>query len=378
MKRLKTSYKGMDLWLAGLPGFQSLFVRDGLEAGMLAGLHEMLRNFITYSTFYQGTKYDPSTGEEPGKHPHERNPLTHTGVELEGKPGLTTEYNACDTTALWLIALNEYTKLTGDLSLLKKFKNAALSSVEYIQTHLSEDNLFFEDPRLTGASEFALNVTYWKDSVVPGRRGGKPHYPVVYTLAHVQNLAGLRAARKLLKTRKLDYPISEMAKNLDLLWDKKAGTFDIALDSAGPIRGISSDSLHALYYLEPGDISPKKIEQVVDASRALETAAGYRTLASRFATMNDGYHTRTIWPYEQAKINSGARKHRLWTEKNDLHSLGKKLRHVEGVSRRVLSQLNGNNNETLVIGRGRKVTRGGNDPQLWTIAAKQYFAAASN
>lgn len=375
LEQLKTTYRGFDLWFAGLPGLQNLFVRDGIESGILSNDPVMLKTFIAYGAHHQGTKYNSTTGEEPGKIPHERNPKTHTGIET--RPGFNTEYNACDTTAHWLIGLEHYVRITGDYPQIEKLQNNTKRAVSYIETHINREGFFFEDPSLSGAEEFALNVTYWKDSVIPGRRNGKPVYPIVYTLAHVQNIAGLRAAAKLLpETSNSNATISRMTRALDNLWDTELGAFVIAKDSLGPIQGISSDSLHILYYLDPGDITPEKIGRLIDSSKPLETSAGYRTLSPKLARMRDGYHARTIWPYEQAKINAGARKHRAWAQSAGLTTLAGKLQGVEEVSQRVLNWLKDNDHEIFVLGRGKKITSGGNNPQLWTIAAKHYFATS--
>ena len=55
---------------------------------------------------------NPFTGEEPGKIFHE-----YPGVEING---YSTLFNACDTTAMFLIAHEVYQTLTGDKSLAKK------------------------------------------------------------------------------------------------------------------------------------------------------------------------------------------------------------------------------------------------------------------
>lgn len=40
-------------------------------------------------------------------------------------------------------------------------------AASYVQRHVNKDMLYFEDPALAGADDFALKVTYWKDSELP-------------------------------------------------------------------------------------------------------------------------------------------------------------------------------------------------------------------
>jgi hypothetical protein len=84
---------------------------------------------------------------------------------------------------------------------------ALRAAAQYIVTHVNADSLYFDDPRLAGATAFALPVTYWKDSVLPpssehrkrAQKGGSSVvYPVVFFLPHTQALCALRCAAVLL------------------------------------------------------------------------------------------------------------------------------------------------------------------------------------
>ena len=66
---------------------------------------------------------------------------------------------------------------------------------------------------------------------------------------------------------------------------------------------------------------------------------------------------RTIWPFEQAIINIGARKFGI--------------RRVKNISSKIMKVLD-SDPEIFVID-GKEIKKGGCDPQLWTIAAKKYF-----
>ena len=349
MERLRTEYDGLTLYQAGLPKFPRVFTRDSIISALLSRDVDMLRDQLKFSALKQGNKKDPSNGEEPGKIFHE-----YPGYMKQN--GLSTEFNACDTTALFLMGLEVYYKLTGDRKLINKLKKNIEDAIKYILSHL-KDNLFIEDPKFCDADKFALKVTYWKDSVISNRENGEPKYPVIYTLAHIQNMRGLKSAAFLLNSKDLENQVKKMKEALKKLYDE-TGVFYIAKDRQGFIKGISSDILHALFYLDKEDLTEEQLNKIVEVVKILETDAGYRTLSPELENnLKDKYHANTIWPFEQAIINIGARKF--------------SLKRVEEFSSRVLNYLD-SDPEILILENGR-IRKDGPDPQLWTIAAKKYF-----
>lgn len=72
-------------------------------------------------------------------------------------------------------------------------------------------------------------MTYWKDSElkngVLGSENRELNYPVVYTLAHIQNMCGLRSAAKILNSKKLEKAAEKMKKGLQKLYNKEQGVF---------------------------------------------------------------------------------------------------------------------------------------------------------
>ena len=363
--KLKVKYGDLVLYNAGLPHFPRNFSRDSIISAILAGDMKALRDQLFFCTRRQGIKKNSLTGQEPGKIHHEYDFKKQGGWILKGRGRRTTEYNACDTTALYLIGHWEYYNLTGDTSLAKAQVENIREGLGYIRLHV-KDGLFIESPAFSGSKKYALKVTFWKDSAIHDRRNGEPTYPVVYTLAHVQNMYALRKTADLVKAAGLDLDkqnpenlATSMSKGLEKLYDHELGTFYIAVDARGSIRGVSSDSLHALDYLEPGDLQEDQLERIVRASTELETPAGYRALSPKLSDkLEDKYHVSTIWPFEQAIIHKGAVKFGL--------------KKVQEVSKRVVPYLN--TNPEIFELDGTEVKKGGCDPQLWTIAAKSYFS----
>ena len=335
--------------------FQGNFARDGIISAILMQDAEMLQQQLLFCAERQGKKRNPFNGEEPGKIFHE-----DQGMIING---LSTKYNACDASALFLIGHENYQRMTGDSNLARSQKTEIEAAVENIRRHIRKDGAFVEDPNFSGNERFALNVTYWKDSELPDRENGQPSYPVIYPLAHIQNMRALKSVSSLLKGIDLDEEISRMRDYLtSQLFDEEKGLFYLAIDSKGPISAVSSDSLHALFYLDREDITENQLERIVASSKILETLWGYRSLSEEDSKkVKDPYHAKTLWIFEQAMISVGARK----------FDLG----HVEEVSSRTgtyLKTIPDMNPEILDL-NGEGMENAGNDPQLWTIAARDYF-----
>lgn len=347
-------HNGITLYSAGLPNFPSNFTRDSILSAILLHDAKMLRDQLVFCAAAQGRQKNRYSGEEPGKIFHEMPPARVRG--------LSTEFNACDTTALFIIGHEKYLRMTEDVAFISRQRKYLEKAVSYILSHLV-NNLFIEDPQLSGADHLALRVTYWKDSIIHSREGGVPAYPAVFTLAHVQNMRALRSAAFLLDAPDLAERAAQMLKYLWILYNDTSHTFHIGLDQRGYFTGISSDSLHLLYYLEPDDIPLEKIESLVDSMRVLETTHGYRTMAeiqkySSGLEVGEGeYHAQTVWPFEQAFIHMAAKKFGLF--------------HVMEVSERVAKFLDTFTEIFMIDESGFR--KDGAQNQLWTIAAKAYF-----
>lgn len=362
---------GLILYRAGLNndgenGYVQDFSRDTLESGIAADDLDMIRDQIIYGHKLQARQKNPFTGAEPYKFHHQ-----YPGVILAN--GLSTEYNASDTSALYLIAHAYYQDRTGDRSLIERFQEGIRGVVEvYIPSHINtETQQFIEDPKLCGATEFALKRTDWKDSMTPGREDGKVVYPVVYPNIQAIYMKALRDADLVLNTKEFTSEALKMRKGLQSLYDKEVGSLYIAIDKLGPISGINSDSLNIMAYLDLEDFEPAQLEAIIKASAVLETVAGYQNIDPRIArTMEDDYHAR-VWPKENAFIHKGATRLQQRAREEGLFVLVDAFEDVRRVSSRVYRYLD-TYPETLKV-EGKSVRKLGCDPQLWTYATKQYF-----
>ena len=352
LDRLRYELNELTLYKAGLPRFNRNFARDGIVSAILFADSDMLRDQLMYCAQHQGRKKDPDTGEEFGKIFHE--------IGSPKVRGLYPEYNACDTTGLFLLGHEMYMKMADDKSLFEDQSMNINAAVEYIRSHL-KNNTFRESPHFSGGTKFALKTTYWKDSGVPNRPNGEPKYPVVYPLAHAQNMRGMQSAAKILRSSELTTIGNEM---LEVLIEEMYGDglFYLAKDLDGVIEGCSSDSLHIMLYTY--SLPRKLVKGIEEASEVLETPIGYRTLcpSSSDKSLRD-YHAKTVRPFEQACIYLGAKKFAA--------------PHAQVVSSRVFDFLK-SDPEMIMVHKNDRLEEAGCKPCLRTIAAKHWFKHKKN
>lgn len=334
------------LYQAANPGYAANFSRDSLTYALLADDLPALRAQLEFSALHQGRRPDPETGEESGKIHHEL-----PGVAMRG---LLTTYDACDTTALFVIGLNHLVH-RGDRGAAKHYREHLDRALDYIQDHLVDD-VFYEDAKQCGAQRFALKVTYWKDSElnVRGKRR-EPTYPIAYALPHFQCKTALRAAARLTRSRDLRARADAMTeRGFETFW--RGNHFAVAVQGDGTvIDPPSSDSMHSLLYLRRVEISTAGAEAVVEHSQQLATRAGYLPGIPQGDT-GDEYHTRWVWVHEQALLHAAASRHGL--------------ERAQRITERILPAFARGFPE-LIDPATRKP--GGNPTQLWSIGAQVYF-----
>ena len=336
------------IYVAAEPGYQRNFSRDSFTYGLLAEDAEALEAQVAFSFNHQGVKRDPHSGEEPGKIHHE-----WPGIAYRDKE---TTYNGCDSTALTLLATAKLAEM-GKTELLRTYGANIESALEYIYSHTRADNLFNEDPSLAEADRFALRVTYWKDSVI-NNGSEEPQYPVVYTLPHFQNAAALKAIGRVMERPELIQKADNMEQaGINRLW--LDGHFVTAITANEVIDPPSSDSLHALYYIDPSsEPLPHDAAQAVEEYMIpLETMYGYRS-GIPVNGNSDTYHTGYVWPHEQAFLHSAAERY--------------KLERAKVVAQRVVSYCNSDRNYWELVD-AENGSKQGNRLQLWVIGAIHYF-----
>jgi len=363
--------RSLHLYRAGLQDGQvrfGLFGRDLLITARLLRNPRFTQDVLYFVAETLGVRTDARSGEEPGRGLHERD-----RIEMRGR---LTRYNALDVTPLFLVTLGEYVDASGDEAILADLDSAIERAIGFMVAHLANGR-FVEDPSFAEADGYALRATYWKDSRLPERED--PCYPVAYGLVQAQAVAALRAADGLLgKWQRLAErcpgnlatlatdALDELTRHM---WDRKHNLPLIALDGCGRIEGVSSDMLHMLDFLEPGDLDAAKLVAIARAARSLVTPYGIRSFAPGQTDYDShSYHLGAVWPFEQAIIFRGARAHGLTTVCEAALGVIQALE-AEGFPELVYW-------DGGVLEGARAVPEQGCDLQLWTLAVPSALLAA--
>jgi len=336
-----------------------LFPRDLFTTAFMLRDQDLLRESVRFAAHTIGTKRDPTTGEEPGRVLHEWNRVE--------RGGLFSHYNAVETSQLLLIAVGEVMGIDDDAehALIESIAPALTAASRYVLSHI-DGGIFLEDPNRCGARRYFASATYWKDSHLPGREA--IDYPVAYSLVQAQTVSALRSLADLTSHIALGWQKEQLLEEAERLvraiwkrmWDPDRGVPVIAQDRSATVSGVSSDALHMLAYLEPGDVPASYLEGIEAASVQLATEYGFRSYApGQRDYAPDAYHLGSIWPYEQVFIARGA--------------LRFGLDGVFQVSARVLRALESLGFPELVVWDGQQLSGGGCDAQLWTCAVPGAF-----
>lgn len=374
-------YEG--LYYAGLPGFPRIFFRDQVKSARMVQDADMMYHALRLGAQRQGVENNPDTHEQPGSIFHEIDPATNEGFRMPQRGNLSTEFAACDTTGEFLIGHVDLVRWTGDTRTAETQKSNIIAAAENIIRHVNPQGLHEESPEYSGATSLALPVNYWRDSEIPDRVGGVPAYPITFTLAQIIANMGMRSAGRLMQlldepelARKYSAVDVDMHNASQSLYSPERKTFDLARDRYGTIEGYSTDPLHALSYIEPGDFSREQMLGIIESSEVLVADLGYRVLDRDMAKkVADPYHATTVWTHDQAEIFIGAKKHIPWAERNGDWSLVSGLQHVMSVSSRVYTRyLAKNPGRYPELFDAESSDPRGCDPQLWAKKAAEVFA----
>lgn len=347
----KTTIDGDQCYSAGLPHYKSNFSRDTFISGILSYDYNLLENQLRISFKHQGDKYDPLTGEEPGKIHHE-----YPGVVVH-KPYLST-YNACDTTALSLIALEFVLHMHKDRGeeIIDTYHSNIEKSLSYLDRHI-KNNIFWEFPP-GGKKHFSLRTTYWKDSIIPSVMGKiEPNYPVSFALVHFQVARSLLSAGRIMERNELlDLADKMFRKGIETFI--KNDKFVVMIDQDEELAQVSSDELHALAYIPKKYKNLLPLDSILERSKEITTRAGIACTPKYISDkLSDKYHGYVIWIFEQAIINYGSKKFGL--------------KKIARVTRRSIKYIKiGQELLTLIAG----IRPHGDSKQLWSVAAKIYFS----
>ncbi|MFD6639349.1 glycogen debranching N-terminal domain-containing protein [Micromonospora chalcea] len=306
---------GVRLLAAGLPWFMTLFGRDSIFTSLqvLPFLPDLVKPTIVMLAGLQGSRVDDFRDEEPGKILHELRYGESAGFEEQPH---SPYYGAADTTALFVILLDEYERWTGDADLVRNLENETRAALTWLDTYgdlLGTGYVWY----MSRNPETGLPNQCWKDSpeAISYADGRMPEFPrATCELQGYTYDAKMRAAR-MARTHwqdpvyadRLEQEAAALKERFNRdFWIADREYYALALDPRGQqVDALSSNIGHLLW------------SGIVDESRAPAIAAhllgprlfsgwGVRTLADDQGRYNPvGYHVGTVWPFDNSIIAWG-------------------------------------------------------------------------
>jgi glycogen debranching enzyme len=299
---------------AGLPWFMAIFGRDSIITSFqaLPFVPELARTTLRTLALWQGSRVDGFRDEEPGKILHELRYGELTAFEERPQ---SPYYGAADTTALFLVLLDEYVRWTGDARLAHDLEAAARAALAWIDEYGDRDGdgyVEYERRMPTG-----LENQCWKDSwnSILFADGSMSRLP--RATCEIQGYvydAKLRCAGLALDVwndpelaARLRSEAGDLKRRFNSdFWLGDRQSFALALDGDG--RRVDSLTSNIGHLLWSGIVADGKVATIVDRlmGDALFSGWGVRTMAQGEGGYNPiGYHLGTVWPHDNSLIAWG-------------------------------------------------------------------------
>jgi glycogen debranching enzyme len=317
-----------DEWVpaAGVPWFVTLFGRDSLIISLqnMSISTGFARGALKRLAEYQAKERDDYRDAQPGKILHEMRfgELAHFNAIPH-----TPYYGTADATLLYLIVLSETYRWTGDLNLLKQYREVAEGCLTWIDQYGDLDGDGFQEYK-TFSSLGYENVN-WKDSgdsvvYADGSQVKQPKgtcelqgyvYDAKVRMAEVFQALGDQA-----RAQALLQEAETLKRNFHAVyWMEDEACFAYGQDGHKKlITPVTSNAGHCLW---SGIADQDKAERT--ARRLLQddmwSGWGIRTLSSKNPAYNPySYHLGSVWPHDNGIIAAGFKRYGLANEANQV------------------------------------------------------------
>lgn len=300
---------------AGLPWFMALFGRDSLLTSYqtLPFVPDLARATLWALAAKQAEDYDDFRDAEPGKILHE---LRTGELTFFGERPHSPYYGAADTTALFLIVLDEYERWTGDSRTVVQLEKVARAALRWVEEAGDSDGDGYVEYH-TRNPRYGLVNHCWKDSddsiVHPdGTLATLPRATCeLQGYAYDARIRCARLAREFWSdpdlADRLERAADRLKRRFDSdFWLSDLGYYALALDGQKrPVPTLSSNIGHLLW---SGIVPPERVDQLAAhlCGETMFSGWGVRTIADIHPAYNPiGYHTGTVWPHDTALAVAG-------------------------------------------------------------------------
>jgi len=310
---------GHTLPAAGLPWFMTMFGRDSILTSLqaLPFTQELAETTLRELGLRQGTRIDDFRDEDPGRILHEMRYGEMTA--FEERPH-SPYFGSADSTALYVVLLDEYQRWSGDTRLVREFEFEARAALNWIDQYADLQGNGYVSYE-TRNPETGLPNQCWKDSPdsISYRDGTLPGFPratcELQGYAYDAKRRGARMAREIWHDPEFATALERQAADLKRrfnrdFWIEDGRYFAVALDADG--RKVDSLTSNIGHLLWSGIVDKSKARAIADhlMSEPLFSGWGVRTLAVGEGRYNPiGYHVGTVWPFDNSFIAWGLRRY---------------------------------------------------------------------
>jgi glycogen debranching enzyme len=311
---------------AGVPWFVTLFGRDSLIVSLqnISISTGFARGALKRLAEYQAVERDDYRDAQPGKILHEIRfgELAH----FHSIPH-TPYYGTADATILYLLVLSETYRWTGDVNLLKHYRQIAEACLEWIDQYGDLDGDGFQEYKTfsslgyenVGWKDAEDSVVYADGSQVKQPKGLCELQGYVYD-AKIRMAEVFRALGDEARATTLVQQAETLKRNFNAtFWMEEEDCFAYGLDPHKQlITSIASNAGHCLW------------SGIADQDKAVRTAGrllqedmwsgwGIRTLSSKNPAYNPfSYHLGSVWPHDNGIIAAGFKRYGLTDEANQV------------------------------------------------------------
>jgi glycogen debranching enzyme len=309
---------------AGVPWFVTLFGRDSLTVSYqnMAVSPGFARGALKRLSEYQAKERDDWRDAQPGKILHE---IRFGELAFFHKIPFTPYYGTADATILYLIVLSEAYRWTGDINLLKEYRQVADGCLNWIDHYGDLDGDGFQEYKTysslgyenVGWKDAANAVVYADGSQVKQPKGLCELQGYTYD-AKTRMAEAFRALGDEKRAQQLEQQAQELKEKFNKdFWMEDEGCFCFGLDPhKKQITSIASNAGQVLW----GGIADHD-KAVRTAKRLLQkdmwSGWGIRTLSSKNPAYNPYlYQLGSVWPQDNGIIADGFKRYGLADEAN--------------------------------------------------------------
>lgn len=287
---------------------------------------QLVKKILLNLAELQGREVNIESGEEPGKMIHEYRPTGHEHLtkNLEEPwflypDQIMRNYDTVDATPLFLWAVHEYWKQSGDKETLDKLLPNVRASLEWFGVYGDKNGDGFVDYQFHPDRTYGgLRTQSWMDSsesLFYESDPGAPPYPIAPVEVQAYVYAALNKWGKYFGDKELLGKAQKLKDrfNATFVFQRKGRVqVGFALDGNLKLLKSTRSSIgHVLWATEQGECILEKEHASEVVKRLMRKdmfvyRAGIRTLSSRSSHFDPlSYHNGSIWPHDTAICAEG-------------------------------------------------------------------------